>query len=71
MTKNLDKIWDRIGSVSKDTIIETVLKDERAMALKLRGDDGNFDYDEIFAVIEYIDYRIHDIERKGEHEKMV
>jgi len=56
MTKNLDKLWDRIGSVSKDTIIEAVLKDERAMALKLRDT----------TVIRYIDYRIQDIKQKGE-----
>ena len=55
MTNNLDKLWDRIGSVSKDTIIEAVLKDERNMALKLLDN----------TVVRYIDYRIQDIKQKG------
>ena len=56
MTNNLDKLWDRIGSVNKDTIIEAVLKDERSMALKLLES----------TVVKYIDYRIQDIKQKGE-----
>jgi hypothetical protein len=56
MTNNLDKLLDRIGSVSKDKIIEAVLKDERAMALKLLES----------TVVKYIDYRIQDINQKGE-----
>ncbi len=57
MTNNLDKLWDRIGSVSKDKIIEAVLKDERDMALKLLES----------TVVKYIDYRIQDINQKETH----
>lgn len=56
--KNLDKLWARIGSLSKETVIEAVLKDERSMALKNRE----------HSVVKYIDYRIQDIKQKGEND---
>ena len=56
--KNLNKLWARIGSLSKETVIEAVLKDERSIALKSRE----------HSVVRYIDYRIQDIKQKGENE---